>query len=92
MSSSFKNFEFCLKKKIEHEGTTKIERSTIMVVLWKLARLNQGLKAQLRSLLHRYFPPSHYSSTLLYPCLCWIDDDDQNKEPMINTKIIEMGN
>ena len=37
----------------------------------------------------RYFSPSNTSITLLYK---WIDDDDQNQEPMIHTKIIEMGN
>ena len=30
------------------------------------------------------------SSTMLYPSLCW--NDDQHKEPMIDTKIIYMGN
>jgi len=29
-------------------------------------------------------------SILLYPSLCW--NDDQHKEPMINAKIIQMGN
>ena len=34
------------------------------------------------------------ASTLLYPSLCWNDaeTDDQRKEAMIDTKIIQMGN
>ena len=36
----------------------------------------------------KYFPLPHCFSTLLYPSLCWSDDCDQNKEPMIDTKII----
>ena len=37
-----------------------------------------------------YFCVQCVCSTLLYPSLC--RNDDQDKEPMINTKIIQMGN
>ena len=66
--AQFQEFLKILKKKIEHEGVTKIERSITTVVLWKLARLKQGLKAQLRFLLNN---EDYCSSTLLYPSLFW---------------------
>ena len=53
----FQIFFKILKKKIEYEGTTKIEKSTTTVVLWKLARLNQGLKAQLGFLQNILYSP-----------------------------------
>ena len=55
--AQFQEFLKILKKKIEHEGVTKIERSITTVVLWKLARLKQGLKAQLRFLLNNLHSP-----------------------------------
>ena len=37
---------------------------------------------------------SYFGGRLLYPSLCWNDaeTDDQRKEAMIDTKIIQMGN
>ena len=72
-------------KKIEHEGTTKIERSTTTVVLWKLARLNQGLKAQLRVLLDIFHPPTALVHCCTSPSVGMVM---MIKTKMIDTKII----